>query len=59
VDAGTGPDPVKIPSAAVSIVESSLDKSDLEGNADCENGVVVEVCAADVLADPLAPFEKT
>lgn len=50
------PDPVSIASG---IAESSLESNDFDGTADCEKGVVVEVCAADVLAEPLTPFEKT
>ena len=46
-------------SIASGIAESSLDSKDFDGTADWEKGVVVEVCAADVLAEPLTPFEKT
>jgi len=46
-------------SIASGIAESSLDSRDFDGTADWEKGVVVEVCAADVLAEPLTPFEKT
>jgi len=50
------PDPVSIVSG---IAESSLESNDFDGTADWEKGVVVEVCAADVLAEPLTPLEKT
>ena len=32
--------------------ESSRDRSDFDGNADCENGVIGEAKLADVLAAP-------
>ena len=34
--------------------ESSLERSDLEGNADCEKGVIGEARLAEVLAPPAA-----
>jgi hypothetical protein len=38
--------------------ESSRERSDLEGSADCEKGVIGEVRLADVLAAPAAFAEK-
>jgi hypothetical protein len=38
--------------------ESSLERSDLEGNADCEKGVIGEARLAAVLAPPAAFPEK-
>jgi len=37
----------------------SLDSKDFEGSADCEKGVIEDVWAADVLAEPLTPLENT
>ena len=57
MDSGLPSGPVTAPPACVGskLVVLTRDKSDLEGRADCENGVVGEARLAEVLVAPSTP----